>query len=126
MFGYLLILTLYFWKKDKFLLEKCLNNSTWILGLIYGKMRSSNLFIKCIQYIKNTFVEVSIFGLKEHQLIPLNPYNWTNGIYEKYYVKVSYEKNNPDSFWERFLKKISRIFFINQWNIGILNFPIQE
>lgn len=38
----------------------------------------------------------------------------------------SYMRDDTESLSQRIRKKITNIFFVEQWNIGILNFPIQQ
>ena len=38
----------------------------------------------------------------------------------------SYMRDDQESFGKKICKKITNIFFVEQWNIGILNFPINQ
>ena len=55
-----------------------------------------------------------------------NPWKYRWRLKYHYCSFHSYMRNEKNNFWKIFSKKIGRILFINQWNIGILNFPIQE
>lgn len=91
MYKYLFFGTIFLWYKDKNYLERSLNNFSWVLSLIYGKLKTSKTIEFLENYLLNTknITHVQIYAKDTNfTLIPIELKNIKESNSDLFYVLV--------------------------------------